>query len=541
MDKRSLLAVTLSSLVILLYYTYFFEIPQPAVIPPTSLSSTASETKPILNATATPLASSNEDPLDPNYKSEVSTLKNSLLDAELESLGGKFKSFVLQKFHVSPEKTSPLVNLFSDKLENLQLLFRDANFVIPAKIPFQLVESSPTQLVYEWKNENFLLRKTIELQKDNYVVHVRFSLQNLSAQSYQGSPTLRIETAQNVTQSDTFSFLKGPPDLKFPLQYKEKSVTRHQDLAKVGAEKSEKGPFDWVGIEDRYYLWAIIARAISSENQIRYGISSNVLFSELSYSTEVIPPNSKLEKDFSVYVGPKDMSSLKSLNVNLDEAVDYGWFGIVAKPILELLKFFHSWVGNWGLAIIVLTLFIKLLLHPINKKSLESMKGLQKIQPKLKELQEKYGKDKERLNAEMMSLFKTHKVNPMGGCLPMLLQMPIYIALYKVLYNAIELYHAPFFAFYKDLSAPDPYFVSPILLGIFMMLQQKITPTPSQDPTQAKIMMIMPLMFSVFMLFLPAGLVIYIFVNTVVTVVQQYLHQNDMAFMDIVNRFRKQS
>jgi len=138
-------------------------------------------------------------------------------------------------------------------------------------------------------------------------------------------------------------------------------------------------------------------------------------------------------------------------------------------------------------------------------------------------------------------MFKTHKVNPMGGCLPMLLQMPVYIALYNVLYNAIELYHAPFFWFYRDLSAPDPYFVSPILLGIFMVVQQKMTPTPTQDPAQANIMLLMPIMFSAFMLFLPAGLVLYIFVNTLMTVVQQYMHQHELSYADIVKKLGRRS
>ncbi|MBF0493274.1 MAG: membrane protein insertase YidC [Deltaproteobacteria bacterium] len=550
MDKRSLLAVTLSSLVILVYYTYFFKLPEASA--PLPSATISSESKPSVDTTTsgvsnTSISFSNSNNskdsflIDPDYKNQTTLLQNGLVEADFESLGGKFKSFILKKFHQSPEKNSPLVNLFSDKLENLQLIFRESNFSLPTNIPFQLLESSPTQLVYEWKGPDFILQKTIELEKENYVAHIRFSLQNLSTQTLRGSPTLRLDTLQNEVHKDSFTFLKGPGNLKFPIQYKDKVTARYRDLTKLGSEKSEKGDFQWVGIEERYYLWAIIARSLSSENQIRYGISSNLLFTELSYPTEVIVPDAKIEKAFSVYLGPKDVELLKSLNVDLEEAVDYGWFGIVAKPILWLLKFFHSWVGNWGLAIIVLTIFIKLLLHPINKKSLESMKGLQKIQPKLKALQEKFANDKERLNTEMMNLFKTHKVNPMGGCLPMLLQMPIYIALYKVLYNAIELYHAPFFAFYKDLSAPDPYFVSPILLGIFMMLQQRLTPSPSQDPNQAKLMMIMPLMFSVFMLFLPAGLVIYIFINTSVTVAQQYLHQKDMSMMDIIQRFRKES
>jgi len=165
---------------------------------------------------------------------------------------------------------------------------------------------------------------------------------------------------------------------------------------------------------------------------------------------------------------------------------------------------------------------------------MKSMKEMQKLQPKLKELKEKYKNDKERINIETMKLFKAHKVNPMGGCLPMLLQFPIYIALYKVLWNSIELYRAPFFWFYQDLSAPDPYFIMPVLLGVSMWLQQKLTPSATADPAQAKMMQIMPIMFTAFMLFLPSGLVLYIFVNTIMGVMQQWMMNKDLRFRDLV-------
>ena len=162
------------------------------------------------------------------------------------------------------------------------------------------------------------------------------------------------------------------------------------------------------------------------------------------------------------------------------------------------------------------------------------MKAMQQLQPRLKKLQEKYKDDKARLNQETMQLFKTHGANPAGGCLPMLLQFPVYIALYRVLWNSIELYHAPFFWFYKDLAAPDPYYITPVLLGLFMVLQQKLMPSASADPAQKKMMMLMPVMFAGFMLFLPMGLVLYILVNTVTSVAQQYLYNNDIRLRDAI-------
>ncbi len=206
----------------------------------------------------------------------------------------------------------------------------------------------------------------------------------------------------------------------------------------------------------------------------------------------------------------------------------------IAVPILYVLKFFYSLVHNYGVAIILLTILVKLLLHPINVKSLKSMKAMQQLQPRLKELQAKHKGDKQKLNQETMQLFRAHKVNPMGGCLPMVLQLPIYIALYKVLWSSIELFHAPFFWFYRDLSAPDPYMITPILLGVFMLAQQHIMPSASADPAQKKMMMLMPIMFTGFMLFLPVGLVIYILVNTATSVTQQYMYNKGIGIMDLI-------
>jgi YidC/Oxa1 family membrane protein insertase len=198
------------------------------------------------------------------------------------------------------------------------------------------------------------------------------------------------------------------------------------------------------------------------------------------------------------------------------------------------MRFCHKLIHNWGIAIIILTVFVKLLLNPLTRHSMKSMKAMQMLQPRLKELKERYKNDKERLNMETMHLFRAHKVNPMGGCLPMLLQLPIYIALYKVLWNSIELYRAPFFWFYRDLSAPDPFFIMPIILGVAMWLQQKLTPSATADPAQAKAMQIMPIMFTAFMLFLPAGLVLYILINTVMGVLQQWMMNKDIRLRDLV-------
>ena len=225
---------------------------------------------------------------------------------------------------------------------------------------------------------------------------------------------------------------------------------------------------------------------------------------------------------FEIYVGPKDINVLKKAEVGLEDSIDFWIVGILAKPMLQILKWCYSLMPSWTLAIILLTVLVKLLLLPLTQKSFGQMQRMSALKPQMDAVREKYGKDKSRLNQEMMNLYKREKVNPLGGCLPMLLQMPIWIALYRTIYSSAELYQAPMGLWIHDLSAPDPFFVMPLLLGGLMFLQQKMTPTAT-DSQQAKMMLyLMPVMFTVFMLFLPAGMNLYILVNTMLSLLQQY-------------------
>lgn len=226
------------------------------------------------------------------------------------------------------------------------------------------------------------------------------------------------------------------------------------------------------------------------------------------------------------YVGPKEIKALAAVNEQLTQVVNYGIFSWIAVPILKLLKLLYSALGNYGVAIILVTLVIRLILMPINVSSYKSMKAMQQVQPKLKAIKEKYKNDPKRVQVETMNVMKENKVNPLGGCLPMLLQLPIFIALYNVLGQSIELYQAPFILWIKDLSIKDPFYVLPVLMGITMYVQQKITPT-TMDPAQAKVMQFMPVIFCLFMIGLPSGLTLYIFVSTLFGIIQQYLFMND--------------
>ncbi len=228
--------------------------------------------------------------------------------------------------------------------------------------------------------------------------------------------------------------------------------------------------------------------------------------------------------DFKVggYIGPKDFKLLKSINPELTDVVEYGFFTFIAKPLFTLLSFLYGVFGNWGWAIVVMTIIVRLALYPLTYKGMVSMNKLKELAPKVKELQKKYADDKQKLNMHMMELYKKNGANPMGGCLPILLQIPVFFAVYRVLQNAIELKGAPWILWVKDLAVMDPYFILPVAMGITMFLHQKITPTTFTDPMQEKIMKYLPLIFTFFFVTFPAGLTLYWFTNNLASIVQQF-------------------
>lgn len=226
------------------------------------------------------------------------------------------------------------------------------------------------------------------------------------------------------------------------------------------------------------------------------------------------------------YLGPKESTILKNIHPELTDAIEYGWFTFISRPIFKVLAWFHTHVGNWGWAIILLTISIKLLLFPLSYKGMMSMQKLKDLAPKMKEIKEKYGKDPQKMNAQMMELYKKHGANPMGGCLPLLLQIPIFFALYRVLLNAVELQGAEWTLWITDLSVMDPYFVLPILMGASMWFQQRITPNSMTDPMQQKIFQWLPVVMTLFFIYFPAGLVLYWLVNNLFTIAQQFVINN---------------
>ena len=289
---------------------------------------------------------------------------------------------------------------------------------------------------------------------------------------------------------------------------------------KMGDSIRRSGDIKWLALQDKYFVSVLIPE--KADEVFSTLENERVVTAGLAFSSGEEVHNAKL------YAGPKHFDRLKSLGMGLEDTIDFGWFiygswkivKAVAKPLFSVLKFIYDYTQNYGLAIILLTVGIKLLFVPLQYKSYKSMQGMQAIQPKVLALQEKFKDNREKLNQELMKLYREHKVNPVGGCLPMVLQMPVFVALFNILYMTIDLRQAPFMLWITDLSIQDPYYVLPVLMGVSMVVQQKIMPT-SMDPTQAKMMMILPVGLTFLFVTFPAGLVLYWVTQNILTITQQ--------------------
>ncbi|MBW2253056.1 MAG: membrane protein insertase YidC [Deltaproteobacteria bacterium] len=298
------------------------------------------------------------------------------------------------------------------------------------------------------------------------------------------------------------------------------------NLKKVDDTQALEGAVDWMALADRYFVLVLIPEGAGGDGRLLVS-RLDVVDGQVAYGlhyvvTADLAPGAAYTESYRMYVGPKELSVLKTLHERLPKLVNLGMFAFFGKILLTLLKFFHTYVGQWGLAIIVLTVFVKLLFFPLTQTSFKSSQAMSSLQPELKEIREKYKESPEELNRHTMALFKERGVNPLGGCLPMLIQFPVWIALYQVLLNSVELYHTEFL-YLRDLSSVDPYGALPFVVVILMVVQQQFMPTGNMDPTQAKMMKLMPLMFGFFFFAFPAGLVVYIFVNMVLTILQQWI------------------
>ncbi len=357
--------------------------------------------------------------------------------------------------------------------------------------------------------------KRLTFYSDRYDVDVRVEVEGL-----QNGYTLYLGTNFAIVDwgTTTMSSFVGPVSL-----IDQKIV--HDKPSDIQAELVHQGQLAWTALQDKYYLAALIPQdgagmvvvRKSADHQVTAGIRQS-------------PASGSQASAYRLYAGPKEYDRLRSYRLNLEETIDFGWFiygswflvRLIAQPLFAVLRLLHDFTNNYGVAIILLTASIKLLFVPLTHKSYVSMRAMQELQPKVTALQKKYKDDRQKLQQELMELYRKHKVNPLGGCLPMVLQIPVFIALFNIFYTTIELRHAPFVLWIKDLSDKDPYYILPIIMGVSMVVQQKLQPT-SMDPTQAKILLFLPILFTYFFLWFPSGLVLYWLVNNILSILQMYI------------------
>lgn len=291
---------------------------------------------------------------------------------------------------------------------------------------------------------------------------------------------------------------------------------------------------DYIGYDDHYFLKVVQPL----EKKLTYSIfkqdAAHVrdgcpLVTMLYQPNGLVEPGKTITLKYRAYFGPKRLDALTAFSEDMKSSLYLGWFGAIARPLLWAVKGIYGLLGNYGLAIIIITVLLKILFFPLTRAAQVSMKKMQKLQPQMNKIKEKYKDDRQRQQQEIMKFMSQNKINPAKGCLPILPQIPVFIAFYNVLSNAIELRHAPFFGWIQDLSQSDPYLITPLLLGVGMFLQQKLTPHPGMDKAQERIMMMMPVVFTVMMLSLPAGMVLYMLVNTIVSIVQQQWLNKSLA------------
>ena len=383
-------------------------------------------------------------------------------------------------------------------------------------------DSVSANLRYQY-SDDILITKRYTLQRGDYLVKLDYLVENRSSEAFSASlfGQLKRDNSVDPGVSDDGLFAMKP-FMGVAYSSSEDPYNKlafHKLKEKPLNEQMEGG---WVAIIQHYFLSAWVPDQ-SANNSFKTVVTRQGLnIVRFTSPSQTVAAGEQGTLSAAIYIGPKDQYRLEEISPGLELTVDYGWLWWIAQPLFWLLTKLYSVFGNWGWAIIGVTVLVKAAFFQLNAKAFTSMANMRKVQPKLMELRERYADDRQKQSQAMMELYKKEKINPVGGCLPMLVQMPVFIALYWVLMESVELRHAPFMLWINDLSAMDPYFVLPLIMGASMFIQQKLNPPPA-DPMQAKIMQWMPIVFTFFFLFFPAGLVLYWVVNNTLSIIQQYI------------------
>ena len=498
--------------------------------PPGGENGIPSSTLPSLETTEAPAQPAAAPAAAPT--GELIRVRTDVLDLRIASQGGDLVRADLLEYSVDKDRPEPVVRLLDDSgperwvfqtgvlsavggaEPNHRATFRSAtNDYTLAPGQDELV------VTLDWVGEGQIsARKTYTFRRGRYDIELTLTVMSNSGGSWRGAPYVQMERVhvpveRSFLSIDSYSF-------KGPVLYNGDNFDRidFEDLAQMPEQQTVQGGW-FAAIQHHFLAAAVPPRDVT----YRYDAKTNGPAFVLSALGPVVDVNSAMPLDttFTLFVGPKLQEQLQSVGGALERTVDYGYTTALAQPLFTVLNWVHGWVGNWGFAIIIVTIMIKLLFYKLTAMSGRSMAKMRKIAPRMKALQERYKDDRQGLSQAMMELYKREKVNPAAGCLPILIQMPFFFAFYWMLVESVELRQAPFMLWIQDLSARDPYFVLPALMAVAMFFQTRLSPAPP-DPVQARMMQIMPLVFAAFLVVFPAGLVLYQLTNTALSILQQW-------------------
>ena len=536
MDNMRLVLVFALALVLLLIYQAWMDDYGPAARAPATAETApeigvapAPEGVPQVPAPTVPTAAAMTAATDTAERIAVTT---DVLKLEISPRGGTVTSLWLRDYAVSPDAPEDKFRLFKPQPPNLFVAQSGLIGATPDALPTHettftaerseyVLEDGQDQLqvVLTWAHPSGVeVIKRLTFTRGSYLIDVSQEVRNNSAEPLVGrdyAQLMRTELNDPNESYFIYTYTGG-------VYYSEEDKYKKVSFSDMTSRKLDRAVADgWIAMIQHYFLAAWVPPRGTEET-----FYSNVLDGSRyiigKYSPAVsIDPGSAHTFENQLFAGPKLQDTLAAIAPGLDLTVDYGWLTIIAQPIHWLLSKIHAVVGNWGWAIIVLTILIKLAFYKLSETSYKSMANMRQLAPRLQALKDRYGDDKERLNQAMMEMYKTEKINPLGGCLPILVQIPVFIALYWVLLESVELRQAPWVLWIDNLSAPDPFFVLPLIMGVSMFVQQKLNPPPP-DPIQAKIFMTLPFVFTIFFAFFPAGLVLYWTVNNLLSILQQW-------------------
>jgi YidC/Oxa1 family membrane protein insertase len=452
-----------------------------------------------------------------------------LFRAEIDTLGGDLRLVDLLNYPVSKSDPTPF-RLFDDSSSRFYVAQSGLLSLGSRKSPDHYAIYQSTQSRYEldsgsdqlavklsWAEDDLIVTKIYTFHRGSYQVDVGFEIENRSPERWQGHMYRQLQRSSAAEASNFFIYTYTGGVI-----YSNEDKYQKINLDEIARQELNR-PITggWLAMIEHYFLSAWLPSADELNNYYTKSPSSGRFILGQVGSMISVDSGNSVATSARLFVGPKLQQILEETAPGLELTVDYGILTIIAKPLFWLLDLFHGWLGNWGWSIVVITILIKLVFYKLSETSYRSMAQMKKFQPRLMALKERYGDDRQKLNEAMMKLYREEKINPLGGCLPILIQIPVFIALYWVLLESVELRQAPFILWLNDLSSADPYFVLPLLMGITMIIQHKLNPTPL-DPIQARIMLILPIVFTIFFAFFPAGLVLYWVVNNTLSIAQQW-------------------